>query len=294
MLAVAIAAGINAQSKVDVPRTPDGHPDFQGTWDNWTAAPLERPKELSDKTHFSEEEAAEYLAHDIDRFRAARGEVEFKTNGEIDGVWSGPARLGPSYRTSIVVDPADGRLPPLTVEGQQRTAARVAARKEHPFDNPEDLTLGERCLLWGAGPPLLPVPQNNYLQIVQTHDAVLVLTEMIHDARIVPLDGHPHLPLRIRQWKGDSRGRWEGDTLVIDTTNFSTTPSRHVIERFELVDADSIRYRFTVEDPASFTAPWSGELYLLRSTERLFEYACHEANYSMELVLRGARAEEKR
>jgi hypothetical protein len=301
VLSIGIGSIAGAQSPAHVPRTADGRPDFQGTWDNWAATPLERPTDLGEKAYFTKQEAADYLAHDLDRFRAARGEAEFKTNGEIDGIWSGPARLRPSFRTSIVIDPADGRLPSLTPDAQARIQARAAALREHPHDNPEDLTLGERCVVWGAGPPMLPVPQNSNLQIVQTHDAVVFMTEMIHDARIVPLDGRPHLPSTVRQLMGDSRGWWDGDTLVVDTTNFSdktqlrgTTGARHVVERLTLTDAQTIRYQFTVEDATSLSQPWTGEVYLLRTKDRIFEYACHEANYSMELILRGARAQEKR
>jgi hypothetical protein len=282
-------------------RTPDGHPDLQGIWDNSAVTPLERPKEFAAQEFFTEEQAAEYVRHGIDRFRESRGEVEFQTNGEINGIWSDEAKLGPTRRTSIVVDPPDGKLPPLTPEAQKRLAGRAEARKGHPFDNPEDLPLGTRCIMWGAGPPMLPTPQNSILQIVQTRDHVVILNEMVHDVRIVPMDGRPHLPPSVRQLKGDPRGHWDGDTLVIDSTNFTDktelrgmTAERHVVERFTLTDADTIRYQFTVEDATSLTRPWSGELWLTRTGDRIVEYACHEGNYSLELILRGARAEEKK
>ena len=301
--ALILAAALFAAggTKSAIPRTADGHPDLQGTWDNATVTPLERPKEFAEQPYFTEAEAAEFVAHGLDRFIAARGEEELKVNGEINGIWSGPARVGPSLRTSIVIDPPDGRLPALTPETQARITARLAERREHPFDNPEDLTLGERCLMWGAGPPMMPVPQNSNLQIVQTREHVVFETEMVHEARIVPLDGRPHLPAAIRQLTGDSRGHWERDTLVVETTNFTaktelrgTTAERHVVERFTMTNADTIQYRFTVDDPAAFARPWTGEVYLVRAVDRIFEYACHEANYSMELILRGARAQEKR
>ena len=296
------AAFLAAAGKTpEIPRTADGHPDLQGTWDNATVTPLERPKEFAEKPYFTEAEAEDFVAHGLDRFIAARGEVELKVNGEINGSWAGPARVGPSLRTSIVIDPPDGRLPPLTPEAQARIQARMAERRQHPFDNPEDLILGERCLMWGAGPPMMPVPQNSNLQIVQTREHVVFETEMVHEARIVPLDGRPHLPAAIRQMTGDSRGHWERDTLVVETTNFTaktelrgTTADRHVVERFTMTNADTIQYRFTVDDPAAFARPWTGEVYLVRTADRIFEYACHEANYSMELILRGARAQEKR
>ncbi len=206
----------------------------------------------------------------------------------------------PDRRTSLVVDPADGRVPPLTSQARARLDALTRSRKEHHADNPEDLPLSERCLLWGADPPLVPVSYNNNLQIIQTRDHVMILTEMVHDARVIPLDGRPHLPAGIHQWKGDSRGHWDGDTLVVDTTNYTDSTrfqgsgtGLHVVERFTLGDRDLLRYDFTVDDPAAFARPWSGRLWMRRTTDRIYEYACHEGNYSMPGILRGARFGEK-
>jgi hypothetical protein len=205
------------------------------------------------------------------------------------------------YLTSLITDPADGRLPPLTPAATARAAARAEWRREHPSDGPEDRPLAERCLMFGAGPPLLPGGYNNYLQIFQTKDYVSILNEMIHDARIVPLDGRPHAPSSIRRWQGDPRGRWEGKTLVVDTTNFNdktnfrgTSDRLHLVERFTRIDTDTLLYEFTVDDPSSFTKPWTAVLPMKRSDDRIFEYACHEANYGLEGVLRGARFEEKK
>jgi hypothetical protein len=223
------------------------------------------------------------------------------TSGELSEGWIAPSRPPTSLRTSIIVDPPDGKLPPFTPAAETRVAARAEARKQHRFDDPEDLALSERCIVWGAGPPMLPTSYNSLFQIVQTGDHVVILNEMIHDARVIALDGRPHPPSFIRQLKGDSRGHWEGDTLVVDTTNFGdqtelrgTTAARHVVERFTRIDAETLAYQFTVDDPAAFVRPWSGELLLRRTDDRIFEYACHEANYSMELILRGARSEENR
>jgi hypothetical protein len=203
-------------------------------------------------------------------------------------------------RTSLIVDPPDGRIPALTAEAQQRASARADARRQHA-DGPEDRSLGERCLMFNAGPPMLPGPYNNYVQIFQTPDHVAINNEMIHDARVVPLDRSPHVPSVIRRWQGDSRGRWEGATLVVDTTNFTdktnfrgASEKLHLIERFTRVDADTLLYEFTVDDPSSFVKPWSAALPMRRTSDRIFEYACHEGNYALTGILQGARYSEQR
>lgn len=293
---VVAAAGQNARG-----RTADGHPDLQGFWDNSTVTPLERPKEFTG-AFFSEQEAADFekLPQYLERAVARLGNDEVTTTGEINGIWTETRKVGPDRRTSLVVDPADGRLPPLTSQARARLDALTRSRREHHADNPEDLPLSERCLLWGADPPLVPVSYNNNLQIVQTRDHVMILTEMVHDARVIPLDDRPHLPAGIHQWKGDSRGHWDGDTLVVDTTNYTDSTrfqgsgtGLHVVERFTLGDRDLLRYDFTVDDPAAFARPWSGRLWMRRTTDRIYEYACHEGNYSMPGILRGARYGEK-
>jgi len=197
------------------------------------------------------------------------------------------------------VDPPDGRVPPLTPEARQRTAMRAPQGPEQA-DHPEERSIGERCLLFSAGPPLTPGPYNNNLQIVQTRDAVMLMTEMIHDARVVPLDGRPQLPASIRLWLGSSRGRWEGDTLVVETTNFTAKTSvrgsderLHLVERFTLIGRDALRYEYTVDNPTAFTRPWTAAFMLMRTAEPMFEFACHEGNVAMEHILRGARQQEK-
>jgi hypothetical protein len=216
-------------------------------------------------------------------------------------------------RTSIVVKPADGKVPPLTPEGQRRSpSAQEADRLDDVrtgralINHWNELDLNDRCILWPtAGPPMLPSAYNNNYQIFQTPEYVAVFIEMIHDFRIIPLDGRPHVGPGLRQWLGDSRGRWEGDTLVVETTNFSdnvviraannarTSDALRIVERFTRVDADTIKYEFTIDDPKTWTSPWSGELPMNRISERLYEYACHEGNYSLPTMLAGSRAKEK-
>jgi len=284
-----------------LPRTPDGHPDLQGVWDNSSLTPLERPANLADKEFFSDAEAADYESLDayVERLKGRFGEPEGAVTGEANGIWRTPRRLGPDRRTSAIIQPANGRLPTLTPFALGRLNALARSRKSHPADNPEELSINERCLIWGADPPLFPTADNNYLQIVQTPKNVLIFHEMIHDARVIPMDGRPHLPAGIAQWTGDSRGRWEGDTLVVDTTNFTdktkfagSGTGLHVVERFTRTDPKTLKYEFTVEDPASFAQAWTARIWMTRTEDRIYEYACHEGNYSMVGILRGARAEE--
>jgi len=205
-------------------------------------------------------------------------------------------------RTSLIVDPPDGHLPALTPEAQKRVQDKRAWMEAHSTDGPEGRSLGERCILWAtAGPPMLPGPYNNNFQIVQTRNQVVILNEMIHNARIIPLDGSPHVAANIRQWMGDSRGRWDGNTLVVDTTNFSDEYSfrgsdrnMHLTERFTRVSPDTLLYEFTVDDPTAFTKPWTVQIPVTRTKGPIFEYACHEGNYAMTDILAGARAAEKR
>jgi len=301
-LVCVMLAPVSAQSPTSIPRTPDGHPDLQGIWDNSTLTPLERPADLADQEFFSDKAAADYatLEQYIVRLQARSGDAERFVHAEINGIWRAPRGVGPDRRTSVVVDPPNGRLPALTPYAAARAAAMARTRKEHPADDPEQMLLQDRCLVWGADPPMLPQADNNYLQIVQTPGYVVILNEMIHDARIVPMDGRPHLPAGIARWTGDPRGRWDGDTLVVDTTNFTdktqfsgSGPNLHVVERFTRTDADTLRYEFTIDDAQSFTRPFSGRLWMTRSDDRMFEYACHEGNYSIVGVLRGARAKER-
>jgi hypothetical protein len=214
--------------------------------------------------------------------------------------WDRGTKAVKSRQTSLVVDPPDGRVPALSGPAQQRQAARVEARRLHPADGPEDRSRGERCLLLGAGgAPIQPTAYNNNYQIVQTPGYAVILSEMVHDARVVPLDGRPHLDPSVRQLKGDSRGRWEGDTLVVETTNFTgmtqyrgSGEHMKLTERFTRVDPETLVYEFTVNDPESFAKPWTARIPLVKTEGPIFEYACHEGNYGMTGLLAGAREEE--
>jgi hypothetical protein len=207
----------------------------------------------------------------------------------------------PTLRTSLIIDPPDGRIPALTPDGQKRAAAHAEAQRLHPADGPEDRPLTDRCILWPvAGPPMIPGGYNNNYQIVQGPGYVMIVVEMIHDVRIIPTDGRPHLPSTIRQWMGDPRGHWEGDTLVVDTTNFTgkTTfrgsgENLHLVEHFTRTAPGQLMYEFTVNDPESFTKPWTAQIPMARAEGPLVEYACHEGNYAMEGILRGARKQER-
>ena len=317
-----------------LPRTADGRPDLQGIYDLATLTPIERPagvgpvltpdeaRRLEAQTAARRETAdrpstGERTAPPVggDGSTGAAGGV-----GGYNAFWLDP---GSSYtvvngekRSSIVVDPPNGRVPPVTAAARARLVAGLAARTsdqvqrendpglEPPgsYDNPEQRPLGERCLLgFGStsGPPALPnYFYNNLHQIVQTRDHVMILTEMVHDARIVRMNA-PHLPATIRKWNGDSVGRWEGDTLVVETTNFTdktrfrgATENLRVVERFTRVDAATLLYRFTVEDPATWATPWTGEYAWPATKDPIYEYACHENNYALEGILRGARFRE--
>jgi hypothetical protein len=288
------------------PRTPDGRPDLQGTWSFAMITPFERPANLSDKAVLSDQEAAEFekqtaarANQDEGRQRGSAADVSRAYN---DFWYDRGTRVAGTRQTSIVVDPPSGRVPPMTADGQARAAARAAARKQRgPADGPEDRGLAERCLIgFNAGPPLTPSAYNNNIQIVQTRDYVMIMTEMVHDARIVALDGRPHLPSTARNWMGDSRGRWDGDTLVVETTNFSdknlyrgATGNMRLVERFSRSAEGTLLYEFTVNDAATWTLPWTGRIPLEKIDEQIYEYACHEANYGMDGILKGTRADER-
>jgi hypothetical protein len=289
------------------PRTPDGQPDFQGFWNNSTLTPLERPSELAGKQVLTEEEAAEYQKRLLEEADAPNPQANglplgLQVGRSLGASWFERGKLVESRRTSLIVDPPDGRVPSLTPAAQKLAAARARERSLHPADGPEDRSLTERCLIWpSVGPPMLPTGYNSNYQIVQGPGYVMILVEMIHDARLTPLDGRPHLAPGIRQWLGDSRGHWEGNTLVVDTTNFNSktafrgsSENLHLVERFTRTDADTIRYEFTVDDPATFTKPWTAEIPMRKTHGPIYEYACSEGNYSLADILKGARAEEKR
>jgi hypothetical protein len=300
---VAAVAPLRSQAAPRLARTPDGHPDFQGLWLNDTATPLERPREAGGRASFTEAEAAEYeKRYQLDRTLGLSRHKEFELDAAGDLDTYEPGHLLPGRRTSMITDPPDGSVPPLRPDAQKRLAARNARLEQHYAENPEDLRPAERCLVVGNAyvPPLLPAFYNNTLQIVQTRDAVMILSEQIHDARVISLTRHTHLPASIQRWAGDSIGRWDGDTLVIDTSNFTPNTTvrgsgtgLHLVERFTLTDPSTLQYEFTIDDPASFTRTWSGKSEITRTTGPLYEYACHEANYSMGYILSGARAEER-
>jgi len=303
-----------------IPRTTDGHPDFSGVWTNITVTPLERPDQLAGKEYFTPAEAAAYEKEVVaakNRDQRPRGSVRDVLNAYNDVWWDSGTKVVKTLRTSMIVDPADGKMPPLTPEREKQLAAKVEASRIRcaqpgcasdgggrpaPADGPEDRPGMERCLTFpNAGPPMLSLAYNNNYQIVQSPGFLAIDVEMGHDVRRILLDGTPHVPSTVRQWLGDARGRWEGDTLVVDTTNFSekysfrgSDQNLHLTERFTMVDPDTIIYRFTVDDPTAFSRSWTGELPMLRLTAHIYEYACNEGNRGMEGILSGARTDEKK
>lgn len=297
------ARAADARAEWVAPRTPDGHPDLQGVWDYRTATPLERPPQFKDKPFLTDADVAEY-----ERRAATRPDGRPPDDPRTDPSVQSPdwldygKRVVRTRRSSLVVDPPDGRIPPLTAEAQARAAARRDARRNvGPADDPEVRSTWERCITRGLPEGVLPAGYNNNIQIMQTSHYVVLLMEMIHDARIVPLDGRPHLPKGTGQWMGDSRGRWEGDTLVVETTNFAeranfrgSTDKLHLIERFTRTSPTSINYRFTVDDPTTWTAPWTVEVPLELSDGEVYEYACHEGNHGLRNILSQARSNEQR
>jgi hypothetical protein len=285
--------------KTGITRTRDGHPDLQGFWDSATATPLERPAQFAGREFMTAAETAEFERTVRTRLIDALS-PEDRLAADVDDVYFDRQKVV-DRRTALIVDPRDGRLPALLPEAK----ARLDRARQRNYDDPEARPLQERCLLASqagssnAAPPMVPNPAaQNLYQIVQTPRTVVIYTELIHDARVIRI-GADHAPANIRFWLGDSVGRWEGDTLIVDTTNFTdkrqwrgSTERLHVVERFTRL-ADRIRYAFTVDDPDAWTRPWSGEIAFLPTTERILEYACHEGNYAIENVLRGARAGEK-
>lgn len=284
------------------PRTPDGQPDLQGTWSNGTITPMERPARLAGKEFFTGKEAAEFEAQVAGNRNADRrdGTAEQDVSRAYNDFWyDWGSRVVKTRRTSMVIDPPDGRIPPLTPAAQKAQRARNEAYMRRATA-PEDRILTERCLLFPtAGPPMVPYAYNNNYQIVQSPGFVMIQVEMAHDVRIVPLDGSPHPPPGVRLWMGDSRGHWEAGTLVVDTTNFTgktafrgADENLHVVERFTRIDPETIIYRFTVDDSTAFTKPWTGELPMVAAKGPLYEYACHEGNSGLVGILAGARADD--
>jgi hypothetical protein len=303
LLTATLAAGQASPSAAKTwtaPRTPDGRPDLQGLWNNTTLTPLERPRNFSKEFFATEEEAAAYAKGIVDR-RAQDPNDGANDVADPNVWWERATTVVATGRTSLIIDPADGRIPALTPEAQKRMAEARAATSQHPADRASDRSLQERCLLSPtSGPPMLPGPYNNNYQIVQTPDYVMITIEMIHDVRIIPLDGRPHLPPAMRKWLGDSVGHWENNTLVVDTTNFTdqthfrgSDRNLHLIERFTRTGPETILYQFTVDDPTAFVKPWTAELPMVRSAGPMYEFACHEGNFALGRMLSIARQAEK-
>ena len=301
------------------PGTPWGAPDLGGVWDFRTITPLERPAALEGKAVLTVEEAAAFTQQTIEgrnadrRDGGARRDVERAYN---DFWWDWGNELTDDNRTSLVVDPPDGRIPEMTSEGQTRRQAERAEGLRpvrsrvligSPAYGPEDLGLSERCMLgFNSGPPMLPSAYNNNVQLFQTADHVVIFNEMIHEARVVPLDGRPPLPETMRQWMGDSRGWWDGDTLVVESENYTDKTGSfytivgtygsgvtlRLVERFTRLDDDTLLYEFTVDDSKTFVEPFTVVIPMQRTDAPLFEYACHEGNYGMTNLLTGARVQE--
>ena len=292
-------------------RTPWGDPDVQGlfTTDDELGVPFERPEQFSGRDTISDKEFAERQAQSARQAETDAEEFVAPRTGGRGGDGTGPPghwleRGKPSRRTSIVIDPPDGRIPYVNDDARKRNAVAVNARTSGngPFDSPRSLDLYDRCITRGLPHVIFPTIYNNTSQIVQGPGFVAIRYEMIHDARLIPLDGRPQLPSTLRQYFGDSRGHWEGDTLVVEVTNFPTNMvnyrgaggNLHLVERFRRVDAKTVRYEVTVSDPTTFSRPWTAMLNLRASTQPdVFEYACHEGNYAMRNILSGARAAER-
>jgi len=342
VVALALAPVASAQGS-DIPRTPSGRPDLSGTYDVSTLTPMQRPSDLGDKQFLTDEEAAEIAAQELARNTERQrdsdpnrgappqgGDGSTGAAGNVGGYntfWidrgTGAFQIDGQWRTSILIDPPNGRFPSpspeVVAERQARRAALSAGeapvirRRQNdgtaywleagldapgPYDNMEQRPFAERCILSfssTAGPPMMPALYNNHKRIVQTEDTVVILVEMVHDARVVRMNAE-HDPPEIQKWLGDSIGWWEGDTLVVETTNFRDTPAysqdskdMKVTERFRMESADKLVYSFTVEDSSVWTAPFTGEYSWPRTDNKVFEYACHEANYSFEGIMKGAR-----
>ncbi|HET9362735.1 MAG TPA: hypothetical protein VFO58_23455 [Vicinamibacterales bacterium] len=288
------------------PKTPDGQPDLQGFWTNSTYVPLERPNNVT-KEFYTPEEA---LAAEKRAAEREATQTEPGTTADVHydftqfGLDRSQATISRNLRTSLVIDPPDGRIPPVNATGQKRAAEVAAARKTRggQYDSVHNMPIGSRCIIMGgAGPPMMNAGYNANYQIVQGPGYVMILTEMIHDARIIPLDGRPAPPAGARQWTGISRGRWEGNTLVVETTNFNgknpfrgASENMKVTERFTRVSDDVLDYKFTVEDPATWDRSWTAEAPLAKTQGPIFEFACHETNYGVANILAGAREDERR
>ena len=303
VVAVASLGAVPATAQGDAPRTPWGPSDLQGVWDFRSITPLQRPEDLADKEFLTEEEAAQLEQDVVERDILSWNRDSRRTEvggsvGNYNRFWfdRGTTVVG-TRRTSLIIYPPNGRMPSMTPDGQRRADARREYLNENPAGSWLDFSAGVRCVLgFNAGPPFTPSAYNNNMQLFQTPDHVVIVTEMVHTARIVPLDGSPRLNPDVRQWSGESRGYWEGDTLVIETRNFdakrrwrNTTDGMCLVERLTRVDAETLNYEFTVTDPETWTSPWTASVPLVRNPEPMYEYACHEGNYSMPVMLGGQR-----
>jgi hypothetical protein len=311
----ATANSTRAAADWRVPRTADGRPDLQGIWANNSATPLERPKHWAGRQFVTAQELAE-VKKIADEIVANDGDAQFGDGlvlaaldrikkpgsydpgtGNYNQFWL-VERDFEDLRTSLITDPPDGKIPSLTPEAQKRRAARMEYSKLHPADGPEDRPAGERCVNFGV--PKIGAGYNSYYQIFQTPTHVAILSEMAHDARLIPVDGRPHVGDAIRQWNGDARGRWEGDTLVVETRNFSTksefresSEHLHLVERFTRVGPTTLNYEVTITDPTTWSKPWTVMIPLKSRSEAIYEYACHEGNSGMHGILAGHRAQER-
>jgi hypothetical protein len=298
-VAVLLSAPLSAQ-KAAPPSTPWGHPDLQGIWDFRSLTPMERPSNLAQKESFATAAEAESFAQETIQRRSRDSDTSNRVVPYND-FWFDEGTKVTGDRTSLIVDPPDGRMPPLTPEAEKRRAAQREARRGVGADEPppggwvQDLGTNVRCIVgFNAGPPMNPSAYNNNMQLFQTREYVAIFNEMVHEARIVPLDGRPALPQSMRQWMGSSRGRWDGRTLVVETTNFrsdrtpfGSTADARVTERFTLSDAKTLQYEVTITDPATWTKPWTFRVPMAKSSELIYEYACHEGNYGLYNILSG-------
>ena len=319
LIVLPVIASAQSPRTAAVARTAWGDPDLQGVWDYGTITPMERPDEFAGKEVLTIEEAAELEAAAVRNFANADRPPREGSVGGYNLFWRDyRSNVVAGRRTSLVVDPPDGKIPPRqpkAVEQIGHVAQDLPAQRPIRYrsggagtDGPEDRGLSERCIMGNnAGPPYLPDVYNNNIQVFQTADYVVIFSEMINDARIIPLDGRPHLPSGIRQWMGDSRGHWDGDTLIVETTNFTdkmsyapnirtaygTGETLHLIERFSRGDDETLLYEYTVNDPVTFTRPFTVALPMLKLEGQIYEYACHEGNYGLYNQLAGARVQER-
>ena len=301
VIVVILLVPVAALAQTDVPRTADGRPDLSGVWNFSTATPMQRPEELAGKARLTAEEAAEYEALLAERRIAGdstspTASLEARVSYE-QAIWFERGVELAEYRTSLIVDPPNGRIPAMRPEAVVRGLATRVMRGR-PAEGPEDRGLSERCLMgFNSGPPMTPSVYNNNVQLFLTPGYFGIVNEMVHNARLVPLDGRPHVPASLRQWAGDSRASWDGDTLVVETSNFlretsfgGSSASLHLVERFTRTGPDTLTYSFTATDPTTWAGPFTAEVQMTRSGEPLYEYACHEGNYSMASSLTGAQA----